>query len=84
MNKTKIYVDGAFDLIHSGHYNAIRQSKAFGDILVVGVNSDADILKTKGPTIMNCAERSEIFRHCKFVDEVVPDTPYTPTLDLLD
>lgn len=84
MNRTKNYIDGAFDLIHSGHYNAIRQSKAFGDILVVGVNSDADILKTKGPTVMNCAERSEIFRHCKFVDEVVPDTPYTPTLEFLD
>lgn len=33
---------------------------------------------------MNCEERTEILRHCKFVDEVVPDTPYTPTIVLLD
>ena len=55
-----------------------------GTQLVVGVNSDADLLKTKGPTIMNVNERAEILRHCKFVDEVVPDVAYTPTLELLD
>lgn len=52
--------------------------------MVAGINSDADLLKNKGPTIMNCEERTEILRHCKFVDEVVPDTPYTPTISLLD
>jgi len=71
-------------LLHSGHYNAIRQARAFGDVVVAGINSDADLLKNKGPTIMNCEERTEILRHCKFVDEVVPDTPYTPTITLLD
>lgn len=79
----KIYVDGGFDLVHSGHYNAIRQAKALGDYLVVGVNSDADILKTKGPTILNVRERAEILRHCKFVDEVAPDMEYTPTMEIL-
>lgn len=79
----KIYVDGGFDLVHSGHYNAIRQAKTLGDYLVVGVNSDADILMTKGPTILNVRERTEILRHCKFVDEVVPDMAYTPTMDIL-
>ena len=83
-NSSRIYIDGGFDLLHSGHYNAIRQARAFGDVVVAGINSDADLLKNKGPTIMNCEERSEILRHCKFVDEVVPDTPYTPTISLLD
>lgn len=55
-----------------------------GDYLVAGVNSDADILKTKGPTIMNCQERCEIIRHCKFVQNIEPDTIYTPTFELLD
>ena len=54
------------------------------DVLVLGVNSDADLLKTKGPTIMNNRERNEIMRHCKFVDEVIEETPYYPSLQFLD
>jgi len=69
----RVYVDGGFDLVHSGHYNAIRQAKAMGDWLVAGVNSDEDILMVKGPTILNVHERSEILKHCKFVDEVAPN-----------
>lgn len=40
---TRAYVDGAFDLIHSGHYNAIRQASLLCDELVVGVNSSEEI-----------------------------------------
>ena len=80
----RIYMDGVFDIIHSGHFNAIRQSKKLGDILVVGVNSDADVLKSKGPTLMNIKERAALAYACKWVDEVVEDTPYTPTVQLLD
>lgn len=70
----RVYIDGGFDLLHSGHYNAIRQAKNMSDILVAGVNSDEDLLINKGPTILNVEERSEILRHCKFVDEVVVGT----------
>ena len=70
----RVYIDGGFDLLHSGHYNAIRQAKNMSDILVAGVNSDEDLLKNKGPTILNQEERAEILRHCKFVDEVVVGT----------
>ena len=69
----RIYVDGCFDLLHSGHYNALRQVKAMGGIVVAGVVSDADILLNKGPSFMSLEERTEILRHCKFVDEVKPD-----------
>lgn len=55
-----------------------------GDYLVAGVNSDADLLKTKGPTVMNIKERCEIIRHCKFVQQIAQDTIYTPTYELLD
>lgn len=79
----RVYIDGGFDLLHSGHYNAIRQAKNMSDILVAGVNSDADLLKNKGPTILNEEERAEILRHCKFVDEVVVGTQYTPDFELL-
>lgn len=77
-------MDGGFDLLHSGHYNALRQAKNLGQYLIAGVNSDADLMRNKGPTIFNVHERSEILRRCKFVDEVVPDTPYTPSTELLD
>jgi ethanolamine-phosphate cytidylyltransferase len=42
-------------------------------VLVVGVHSDAEILKNKGPTVMNEEERYEAVRACKWVDEVVPE-----------
>jgi ethanolamine-phosphate cytidylyltransferase len=80
----KIYMDGVFDVIHSGHFNAIRQSKKLGDILIVGVNSDEDVEKSKGPTLMNTKERAALVRACKWVDEVIEDTPYTPDVKLLD
>jgi len=70
--------------MHSGHYNAIRQAKAMGDILVCGANADEDLQRVKGPTIMNDAERAEIISHCKFVDEVHQCTPYIPDLATLD
>ena len=54
-----------------------------GDYVCAGVNSDADILKTKGPTIFNDKERCEFVRHCKFIDEILPKAPYTPTFDTL-
>ena len=53
------------------------------DILVAGVNSDEDVIKNKGPPILNLKERCEILKHCKFVDEVAPGTVYTPTFELL-
>jgi len=79
----RIFIDGCFDLIHSGHYNAIRQAKNMCDFLVVGVCSDEDLIRTKGPSVLNCKERAEILRHCKFADEVVAGTPYTPTFEVL-
>lgn len=66
----RIYIDGCFDMIHSGHYNAIRQAKACGDILVVGVISDEAVTLAKGPPVLNFNERKKIIKACKWVDEV--------------
>lgn len=66
----RIYVDGCFDMIHSGHYNALRQAKTLGDVLVVGVISDKEVSMYKGPPILSWEERAEIIRACKWVDEV--------------
>jgi ethanolamine-phosphate cytidylyltransferase len=50
----------------------------------MGVNSDAEILKNKGPSVLTCRERADILRACKWIDEVYEDTSYTVTVDILD
>ncbi len=79
----RIWVDGCFDMMHFGHANAFRQARALGDVLVVGVNSDSDIRKYKGPPIMNDEERTIAVEACKWVDEVVPGAPYVMTDEYL-
>ncbi|KAK9728221.1 choline phosphate cytidylyltransferase [Basidiobolus ranarum] len=80
----RIWVDGCFDMMHYGHANALRQAKTMGDVLVVGVHSDAEILQNKGPTVMKEDERYAAVAACKWVDEVVPDAPYFTTVEMLD
>ncbi|XP_064406570.1 ethanolamine-phosphate cytidylyltransferase-like isoform X2 [Halichondria panicea] len=80
----RVWVDGCFDIIHYGHANAMRQAKKLGDYLVVGVHSDAEITKNKGPPVMKEQERYKLVRAIKWVDEVVEDAPYCCTLESLD
>ncbi|KAI8377779.1 uncharacterized protein BYT42DRAFT_571666 [Radiomyces spectabilis] len=79
----RVWVDGCFDMMHYGHANALRQAKAMGDVLVVGVHSDAEIAKNKGPTVMKEQERYAAVAACKWADEVVPDAPYNTTVEIL-
>jgi len=80
----RIWVDGCFDLMHFGHANAFRQAKALGDVLVVGLNMDNEILKYKGPPIMTEEERYVAVAACKWVDEVVRDVPYVMNQEYLE
>ncbi|KAL6045996.1 choline phosphate cytidylyltransferase [Balamuthia mandrillaris] len=80
----KVWVDGCFDMMHFGHANALRQAKALGDYLIVGVHSDAEVLKNKGPPVMKEEERYAQVAACKWVDEVVPDAPYITQLEVMD
>lgn len=52
--------------------------------LVIGPNSDEDILAAKGPTVLKQDERAEILRAVKWGDEVAPNTPYVVTEEVLD
>ena len=74
--KDRIWVDGCFDMVHFGHANCLRQAKALGKQLVVGVHSNAEIEKHKGPPVFTDEERYEMVRSIKWVDEVVEDAPY--------
>ena len=57
-------------MVHFGHANQIRQAKALGDYLIVGVHNDAEIARHKGPPVFNEQERYRMVRAIKWVDEV--------------
>jgi len=81
----RLYVDGVFDITHSGHMNALRRAKSLCDVLVVGVCSDEEVTKYKNKPLMNVHERAKIPRACKWVDEVIVDNcPYYPEIEDLD
>ena len=70
----RIFMEGAFDLMHYGHMNAFRLGHSLGTELVVGVNSDESITKCKGcAPCMSDEERQSAVRACRFVKEVVPN-----------
>ncbi|THH17485.1 hypothetical protein EW146_g3336 [Bondarzewia mesenterica] len=74
----RVYADGVYDLFHFGHALQLRQAKmSFPDVyLLVGVNSDEQVKEHKFSCIMSHAERCEAARHCRWVDEVVPEAPW--------
>jgi len=79
--KKIVFTNGCFDIFHVGHLRYLKESAKYGDILVVGVNSDASIKRLKGAKrpIVPQAERMELLSSLSFVTYVVPfdeDTPY--------
>lgn len=79
--KIIVFTNGCFDILHRGHVQYLQAAKKCGDILVVGLNSDASIRKIKGPRrpIVNQQGRSEVLSALASVDYVVifdEDTPY--------
>ncbi|KAG8507560.1 NAD-dependent protein deacetylase sirtuin-7 [Galemys pyrenaicus] len=73
-----------YDMVHYGHSNQLRQARAMGDCLVVGVHTDEEIAKHKGPPVFTQEERYRMVQAIKWVDEVVPAAPYVTTLETLD
>jgi D-glycero-beta-D-manno-heptose 1-phosphate adenylyltransferase len=61
-NNKIVFTNGCFDLLHIGHVRYLQQARELGDILVVGLNTDASVKKLKGPTrpIQNENDRAEI------------------------
>ena len=52
--EVRIWMDGAFDMMHYGHANAFRKGRALGTHLIVGVNDDESILRCKGAPPASC------------------------------
>ena len=69
--KTLVLVTGGFDPLHSGHIAYFRAAKQLGDTLVVGVNSDAWLVRKKGRAFMPWLERMNIVKNIKDVDFVL-------------
>lgn len=82
--EVRIFMDGAYDLMHYGHMNAFRLARSLGTHLVVGVNSDESITQCKGAPLLNDSERLTMVSGCKFVDEVVPACPYVMNKEYLE
>ena len=79
--KKKIaFTCGCFDLLHIGHTRSLREAKSHGDVLIVGVNSDCSVRKTKGKCrpIVPEEERAEIVASLECVDYVTIFSEPTP------
>ncbi len=76
-----VFTNGVFDLLHAGHVRCLAQARALGDLLVVGVNSDASVRALgKGPNRPIHAEddRVEVLEALRFVDGAVLFDESTP------
>jgi rfaE bifunctional protein nucleotidyltransferase chain/domain len=75
-----VFTNGCFDLLHPGHIRSLEQARALGDILIVGLNSDASVrqLKGQGRPVIPERERAEILIALESVDAVVIFDDLTP------
>ena len=81
---TRVYVDMVADLFHYGHVELLRQARALGDYLLVGVHSDSLVLAHKRKPILTMEERVACVAGCRYVDEVLPNAPWVTGLDWIE
>ncbi len=82
--KTVIWTNGIFDLIHAGHVRSLRDAKSLGDLLIVGINSDASAraVKGSGRPLMPQEDRAEVLSALEMVDYVVIFDETEPSVPL--
>jgi len=78
--RTVVFTNGVFDLLHRGHVDYLRRARALGDLLILGLNTDASTRRLKGPRrpLMKQADRAEVLSALESVDHIVlfnEDTP---------
>ncbi len=79
--KKVVFTNGVFDLLHLGHVTYLQEARKQGDLLVVGLNSDASVRRIKGPLkpLLPLAERAEMLLALSCVDYVTffeEDNPF--------
>ena len=79
-NKKIVFTNGCFDILHVGHMRYLRQAAQLGDLLIVGVNTDASVRRIKGNSrpINALQDRVEMLSALDFVDYVVVFDEETP------
>ncbi len=79
--KKVVFTNGCFDILHVGHVKYLEEAKSYGDVLILGLNSDESVRRLKGPTrpVNTEDDRAYILASLEAVDYVVKfydDTPY--------
>jgi len=71
--KTVVFTNGCFDIIHVGHVRLLQEAKAFGDVLIVALNSDSSVRTLKGADrpFVSEEQRAEVVAALEMVDYVV-------------
>jgi D-beta-D-heptose 7-phosphate kinase/D-beta-D-heptose 1-phosphate adenosyltransferase len=75
-----VFTNGCFDILHRGHITYLNQAKSFGDVLIVGLNTDEGVARLKGPDrpINSLEDRAEVLSALSCVDHIISfheDTP---------
>jgi rfaE bifunctional protein nucleotidyltransferase chain/domain len=73
-NRKKVaFTNGCFDLLHRGHVHVLRQARACGDVLIVGINSDESVKQIKGSArpVLPESDRCELLGAMEMVDFVI-------------
>jgi rfaE bifunctional protein nucleotidyltransferase chain/domain len=78
--KSVVFTNGCFDLLHPGHVRLLEQARSLGDVLILGLNSDAGVRRMKGPSrpVLDERERAEMAGQLEAVDAVVLFDEETP------
>jgi D-beta-D-heptose 7-phosphate kinase/D-beta-D-heptose 1-phosphate adenosyltransferase len=82
--KAVVWTNGCFDLLHVGHVYNLQAARKFGDVLILGLNSDSSVSRLKGPKrpIIPAAERAELLAALECVDHVIVFDELTPEASL--
>lgn len=75
-----VFTNGCFDILHRGHIAYLNRAKSLGDVLVVGLNSDASVRRLKGPDrpINSLEDRAQVLGALSCIDHIVPFEEDTP------
>lgn len=73
LGKRVVFTNGCFDIIHAGHVRYLATARSFGDVLIVGLNTDESVRKLKGASrpINTQEDRAEVLLGLRAVDHVV-------------
>lgn len=78
--KTVVFTNGCYDLLHPGHVRLLEQARSLGDVLILALNTDASVCRSKGPSrpVLSQDERAELAASLEAVDAVTFFDDETP------